>query len=255
MVLIMGVIDIYKDFAYLYDRLIGDIDYSGWADLVEDIFRQNNLKPDLVLDLGCGTGSFCIEMAKRNYDMIGIDISCDMLSCAKTKSQNLGLDNILYLNQNMSDFELYGTVDAIVCLLDSVNYLTSKNDLKRMFRLVKNYLNPGGLFIFDINSEKKLSNTFGNNLFYEVSDNLTYLWQNRYDSKTKICEFEITIFVNEDGNLRRFDEIQYERAYSTKEITDAIKKTGLSFICKYENIKVNKVDKNKDRIFFVCGKR
>jgi cyclopropane fatty-acyl-phospholipid synthase-like methyltransferase len=249
------VIDIYKDFAYLYDRLIGDIDYSKWADRIEDIFKQNNLKPSLVLDLGCGTGSFCIEMAKRNYDMIGIDISSDMLSCAKTKSQNLGLDNILYLNQSMSDFELYGTVDAIVCLLDSVNYLTSKNDLKKMFKLVKNYLNPGGLFIFDINSEKKLSSTFGNNLFYEVSDDMTCLWQNRYDSKKKICEFDITMFVNEDGKYARYDEIQYERAYSIKEITDAIKNTGLSFIGKYENIKVNKVDKNKDRIFFVCGKR
>lgn len=247
------MINIYKDFAYVYDRLIGDIDYSKWADRIEDIFRQNNLKPSLVLDLGCGTGSFCIEMEKRNYDMIGIDISCDMLSCAKMKSQDLGLD-ILYLNQNMSDFELYGTVDAVVCLLDSVNYITSKNDLKKMFRLVKNYLNPGGLFVFDINSEKKLANKFGNNLFYEVSDDLTYLWQNRYDTKKKICEFDITMFVNEDGKYTRYDELQYERAYSVEEISDVIKNSGLLLIGKYENIKVNNVDKNRDRIFFVCKK-
>ncbi len=246
-----GVGLIYNDFAYIYDKLIRDVDYGKWADYIEGIFKRNNIKPSLVLDLGCGTGSFCVEMAKRDYEMIGIDISCDMLACAKSKSIENGLD-ILYLNQNMSNFELYGTVDAIVCLLDSVNYIISKNDLKRMFRLVKNYLNPGGLFIFDVNSENKISKTFGNNIFYEISDDVTYLWKNSYDSKKKICEFDITMFVNEDGLYSRHDELHYERAYSEKELEEALKSSGLKLVNKYNDMKFSSTDKNAERIFFVC---
>ncbi|NLV37499.1 MAG: class I SAM-dependent methyltransferase, partial [Clostridiaceae bacterium] len=149
-----GVIAIYRDFAFLYDRLMWDVDYIGWADYVEGMFERSKVNPRLIADLGCGTGSFCLEMAKRGYEMIGIDQSVEMLNCAKQKTLDAGAD-ILYLNQDMTSFELYGTVDAITCLMDSVNYVTYKNDLKRLFRLVNNYLNPDGLFLFDINSPYK----------------------------------------------------------------------------------------------------
>jgi 2-polyprenyl-3-methyl-5-hydroxy-6-metoxy-1,4-benzoquinol methylase len=141
-----------------------DIDYSQWADYIEQIFRRNGVSPSLAADLGCGTGSFCMEMAKRGYEMIGIDLSAEMLSCARQKALEAGAD-ILYLNQDMTEFELYGTVDAITCLMDSVNYVTYKSDLKRLFRLVNNYLNPGGLFVFDINSPYKIENILGTNVF------------------------------------------------------------------------------------------
>jgi len=111
-----------------------DVNYKKWADYIEEIFKINGVKPSLIADLGCGTGSFCIEMDKRGYDMIGIDLSPDMLDCAKKKSE--GRD-ILYLNQDMSNFELYGTVDAIVCLMDSINYLLYVKDVKRLVKLVR----------------------------------------------------------------------------------------------------------------------
>lgn len=170
----------YSDFAMLYDQLMGDVDYAAWADYIEQIFKVNQVKPSLILDLGCGTGSFCIEMAKRGYDLIGLDLSSDMLSLAKQKSLEADQD-ILFINQDMTRFELYGTVDVIVCLLDSLNYVRNKRDAARMFKLVSNYLNPGGLFIFDINSPYKFENVLASNIFYEIGDNISYIWKNKYD--------------------------------------------------------------------------
>ncbi|NLD49455.1 MAG: class I SAM-dependent methyltransferase, partial [Clostridiaceae bacterium] len=183
----------YSGFAYIYDKLMYDIDYKKWAGYIEDIFKENGIKPSLVLDLGCGTGSFCLEMASRGYDMIGIDSSEDMLGCAAQKSA--GVKNILYLKQDMTNFELYGTVDCIVCLLDSINYVLYKKDLKRLLKLVHNYLNHGGLFIFDINTPYKFENVFMENVYYDISDEITYIWQNNFDKRKRICEFDLTFFI------------------------------------------------------------
>ena len=122
------MIAIYRDFAFYYDRFMRDVNYSQWADYIIKIFKKNKWKPELIADLGCGTGSFCLEMAKRGYEMIGIDISAEMLSCARHKALEAEAD-ILFLNQDMTSFELYGTVDVITCLLDSVNYITYKSNL------------------------------------------------------------------------------------------------------------------------------
>jgi SAM-dependent methyltransferase len=231
-----------------------DVDYKKWADYVENIFSLNGIKPSLVLDLGCGTGNFCIELAKRGYDMIGADISGDMLSCAKEKSLKEDLD-ILYVNQDITDFELYGTVDAIVCLMDTVNYLTDKRGVKKLFKLVSNYLNPGGLFIFDINSEYKFKNLLGDNVYYEVDEEITYIWQNRFDRTKKICEFDLTFFIkNNEEKYERCDETHYERAYSVGDMEQFIKKENMVLLNKYNELTFEKPSKTAQRIFFVCRK-
>jgi SAM-dependent methyltransferase len=244
---------IYTNFAYIYDRLSYDVNYSKWADYIESIIKRKNGKPSLILDLGCGTGNFCIEMSKRGYDMIGLDISVDMLACAKSKAENEG-QNILFLNQDMTDFELYGTVDVIVCLMDSMNYITDKSSIKRLFKLVMNYLNPEGLFVFDINSYYKLEQVLGSNVFYDISNEITYIWQNKFDTKKKISTFDLTFFINDNGMYRRYDEVHSERAYTLSEMQELIGLQGLELLDIYDELNFKKPREKSERIFFVCKK-
>ena len=182
----------YNDFAAVYDKL-QDADYDGFVDYYERIFKKFGKEPKLVLDLACGTGNITIPMAKRGYDMIGLDLSCEMLNIARDKATAEGLD-ILFLNQDMPEMELYGTVDAIVCALDGLNYITDPEDLKQVFKLVKNYLNPDGIMIFDINSEYKLREILGGNTFVNEEQGVYYVWQSEFDEESGICDFELNFF-------------------------------------------------------------
>lgn len=244
---------IYGDFALYYDRLMKDVDYSLWADYVTAIFKRHGCEPKLIADLGCGTGSFCLEMAKRGYDMTGIDISADMLSIAKQKADSAGAD-ILFLDQDMTSFELYGTMGAITCLVDSINYITYKNDMKRMFRLVNNYLDPGGLFVFDVNSPYKFEKILSSNVFCETGD-ISYIWQNSFDRRSGLCRFDLTFFVKEGEYYRRFDETHYERSYGTDELARMLRAAGLTVLGIYEAFGFKNPGPKAERILFVCRKQ
>lgn len=185
--------------------------------------------------------------------MIGIDLSAEMLSCARQKSLAADAD-ILFLNQDMTDFELYGTVDAITCLMDSVNYVTYKNDLKRLFRLADNYLNPGGLFVFDVNSPYKFENILSKNVFYETGEQVSYIWQNYYDKTRKLCQFDLTFFVKEGELYRRFDEVHNERAYEMEELSEMLMDAGFEECSVYGEFTFKKPSPKCERLFFVCKK-
>jgi len=244
----------YEGFAEVYDRLTRDIEYGKWADYLESVFLKFGDKPRLVLELACGTGSLAIEMAKRGYDMIGLDISCDMLSIAKEKSLSRGLD-ILFINQDMRSFELYGTVDAVICMLDSMNYITDRTDLERVFGLVRMYLNPGGLFIFDINSEYKLSGILGQNTFYELDDDISWIWHNTYDPSRRLSTFELTFFRKTGNGLyARFDETHIERAWSDEEIADALEKASMELLGRFGNLSFSPPSPEEERIFYIARK-
>lgn len=244
----------YSDFAYIYDRLMKDIDYSKLADYIEVLLSEySGIKPNLLLDLACGTGNLTLEFARRGYDMIGIDMSPDMLNCALEKSFELQVSP-LWVCQDMRCFELYGTVDAILCTMDSLNYITDFGDLKSIFRLVKNYLNPGGVFIFDMNTPYKFKNVLSNNLFYEIYDDITYLWQNSYDADTRICTFDLTFFVKESGNLyKRLEEGQQQKAWDLCEIEAALDESGLTAIKILEAYTQNAPSEKTERCFFIAG--
>lgn len=238
----------YTDFAYIYDKLI-DQDYEKWADYIEEIFKINGKKPGLVLDLGCGTGSITNILAKRGYDMIGVDLSPDMLNVAREKAAEEGLD-VLYLCQDIREFELYGTVDAIICTLDVLNYITEPNELEHVFELVKNYLNPDGIFIFDINTEYKLKNILGNNTFINEENGIFYTWENEYVEK--ISNQYLTFFAEtKDGLYERFDETHVQRAYTTHEIRDKLLKNQLTFEAEYKLFTFEKPDCNCEKLVIV----
>lgn len=239
----------YNDFAYVYDRLINDVDYKEWADYYFKIFQRYGLSPNLGLDLGCGTGNLTVELANRGIEMTGVDLSEDMLMVAREKSEG---KDILYLNQDMTEFELYGTVDFIVSSLDCVNYITDKRDLLKVMKLVNNYLEPGGLFIFDINTRYKLENVIGDKSFILEDDDCFCSWQNEYDKKRKLSDFYLTFFMKNGENYTRFDEHHTERAYDIEEINALIESSGMRLLKVYHNLSFENPKKNSERVFFVA---
>ena len=154
----------YESFASVYDLFMNDVDYDGWTDYIEEIWKKFDLTPGLVCELGCGTGNITLRLAERGYDMIAVDLSAEMLSEAEKKAEEKNI-NALFLMQDMREFELYGTVSSVLCLCDSLNYITEDEDMQDVFDLVNNYLDPGGLFIFDLNTEYKFREIYGQNTF------------------------------------------------------------------------------------------
>ncbi len=240
------------DFSAVYDKL-QDADYKSIAEYYKEAFRRFGKETELVLDLGCGTGSITLELADAGYDMIGVDLSWEMLDIARSKAEEKGKD-ILFLNQDMTDFELYGTVDAIVSTLDSVNYITEEGGVLQMMKLCKNYLNPGGIFIFDINSEYKLKEVLGCNTFVYDEEDVFYVWQNYYDEESEICDFELNFFVKDGENYKRFDEYQSEKVYKEKELREYAKSAGLEVLGVFDGYSFNEADENTERLVFVLKK-
>ncbi len=241
----------YGGFAHLYDRLMTDVPYGEWADYYHRIFRRFGCASRLGLDLGCGTGSLTMELARRGTDMIGVDLSGEMLDVASKRAAKNGLD-ILYINQDMAEFELYGTVDFIVSSLDCVNYIVNKNRLKKVFRLANNYLDPGGLLIFDINTEYKLSSILGSNVFVSDGEDVFYSWQNFYDKKSRLCDFYLTFFERDGDVYHRFDEVHTERAYSVEELSSMLRNAGLKLEGVFHDRTFGRPRENSERLFFVA---
>lgn len=241
----------YADFAYLYDMLTEDVEYEKRADYLELLFKKFMPdKPSLIADIGCGTGTMCSLLSDRGYDMIGIDSSDSMLNVAREKSEG---KNILYLLQDMTEFELYGTVDVCLSLLDSVNYLTEDGDFDKLIKLVKNYLNPGGLFIFDINTPYKFKNILADNIYTYENDNVFYTWENDFDGE--ICEFYLNFFVDDNnGKYTRITEQHYERCYEIDCLKEIIEENKMSVLAVFGDMTENMYKNNDERVFFVVKK-
>ena len=211
----------YTGFAEVYDVFQDNVPYEEWCSYVTGLLKEYQVMDGLVLDLGCGTGSLTGLMARSGYDMIGIDNSGEMLQIAMNKRNASGLD-ILYLLQDMRGFELYGTVKAVISICDSMNYIMEYQELVEVFRLVNNYLDPKGVFIFDLNTEYKYRELLADNTFAEDREESSFIWNNFYDEEDKVNEYDLTLFVKEGELYRKFEETHYQRAYSLEEIKQAI---------------------------------
>ncbi len=227
----------YNAIASVYDSINAEIDYSAWADFLEECFKRFlDKRPEIVLDLACGTGSMTFELHSRGYDMIGADISEDMLNKAYDKAYDNNITNILFIKQDMRELELYGTVGAICSCLDSVNYLTSRSDLEKCFSQAHNYLDPDGLFIFDVNTPYKFEKTYGYNHYtFEIKDfegrEAFCAWQNDYDEDTKLCKFYLSVFTEtDDGKYERNDEEQTERCFTREELSESLERCGFEIV-------------------------
>lgn len=241
----------YADFAYIYDSLMKkDINYEHIADYIENIFTLYEVNPDLICDLACGSGNVTIPLAKRGYSMTGLDISPDMLDVAASKSEDL---DILWLNQDMTKPDLYGTMDALLCLIDGINYILLPESLIFMFsRIRKCFMNPGAPFIFDISTRYKLSHVLGDNNFIFPGNDIFYTWQNRYTEKFAVSDMWLNFFVKTKNGWRRFDERHTQRGWSIRELTSALKRAGFINIDTYDFLTFDPPKADSQRVLFVC---
>ena len=230
--------DSYRTFASVYDLFMDNVPYDDWCDLYSNILKEHGITDGILLDLGCGTGAMTRRFAKRGFDMIGVDASAEMLDMAREadadeKSSTSGNTeaeekSILYLQQDMRAFELYGTVAAVVSVCDSMNYILEEEDLLQVFKLVNNYLDPGGLFVFDMTTSYQYETVLGENSFCESRDEAAFLWENDFDPESRINEYDLTLFVREeDERYTRFVETHYQRAWDPDEVIQLLEEAGL----------------------------
>lgn len=235
--------DVYHGFAEVYDELMDNVPYEQWCRRLHDLIEKYGVSEperdaqdklaserNLVLDLGCGTGILTEMMYRKGYDMIGVDLSEDMLNIAMEK-RSVSQDRILYLHQDMRRLELYSTVGTVYSVCDSLNYILDEEELTEVFRLVNNYLYPGGIFIFDFNTVYKYREVIGNSTIAENREDCSFIWENYYDSEREINEYDLTIFVKRKGELfKRFTETHFQRGYSAEQMKALVERAGMKIL-------------------------
>ncbi len=249
----------YTGFARVYDIFMDNVPYEEWGTYLDSLLKEYGAEGGLVLDLGCGTGSMTEILAEYGYDMIGVDNSEEMLEIALDKKIRSGHD-ILYLLQDMREFELYGTVRAVVSVCDSVNYITEPEELLTVFRLVNNYLDPGGVFIFDFNTEYKYREILGEQTIAEDRGECSFIWDNCYYGEERINEYDLTLFIR-DGEAssqgeelyRKYQETHYQRSYTLDEIENLVRRSGLRFLAAYDAFTQNAPGEKSERICVIAG--
>ena len=210
---------------------------------------------NLVVDLGCGTGTLTNLMYKKGYDMIGIDSSPAMLEIAQAKRDDKGYE-ILYINQDMRDLDLYSTVGTVYSVCDSVNYLLKDEEVERTFKLIENFLYPGGLFMFDFNTVYKYEKVLGDTTIAENREDCAFIWENFYDDETHINEYDLSIFIEQDepGIFKRFTENHFQRGYTLGQMHVFLQKAGLKAVLVRDSDTKEEPSYDSQRIFIVARK-
>ena len=245
----------YGFLAGCYDRLTYDVDYSAWADYIEKHFSRTPLPGRTVLDLACGTGSLTRELALRGYEMIGADQSPEMLAEAAEKNRGIAPVEPIFLCQSMEKLDLYGTIDACVCCLDSVNYVTDPKKLQRAFERVHLFLMPGGLFLFDVNSPEKLEGLDGQ-VFLDETEDTYCVWRAEFSRRSRVCSYFMDIFRLDraTGQWDRGEELHRERAYTPTELTGLLERAGFQEVKAFGELKMRPPRAGEQRIFFTARK-
>ena len=244
----------YCNFAEYYDLLTEDIDYNNQAKYLTDIFRENGVSGGILLDLACGTASLSIPLAKSGFDVIAVDESEEMLSVAKSKLDESDNLNVMLLCQSMQDLDLYGTIDAAVCMLDSLNHLDSFEDIKLAVSKVSLFMNVGGIFIFDMNTPYKHKEILGDNTFVIEEDNVFCVWQNEYEEFENTVYMTLDFFEKKDENYSRTTQYITEKAYDIDKTAKMLIATGFEVITIYDDMSKNPLNEESERAVFVTRK-
>lgn len=241
----------YSGFAEVYDLFMDNVPYRAWSSYLIQILKYYGITEGILLDLGCGTGKMTRLLAEAGYDMIGLDSSEEMLAIA-IEQEDEG-SGILYLNQDMRKFELYGTVRAVISVCDSINYIADEAELLAVFELVSNYLDPGGIFIFDLNTLYKYREVLGERTICENRTDGSFIWENHYDEETQINEYDMTFFIREeDGRYQRYQETHYQRGYEAETIRKLIEASGLEFLACFGENSYEPPKESAERIYFIA---
>ncbi len=240
----------YSSFASVYDSLTFNVDYKKRAEYITEILKQNNINDGLLLDLACGTGSLSVELSKKGYEVIATDASADMLMEAQNKAFSEGL-NIMFLCQKMQETDLYGTVGAIICSLDSINHLESIDEVQKTFGVLKNFIDFGGIMIFDVNTLYKHRRVLGNNTFVYDEKNVYCVWQNRLFDDEKTVGINLDFFVKNGSSYQRFNENFKEIAFSDRELTEAVESAGFKVLNRFADLKFDAPKEDTERVYYV----
>ena len=244
----------YNSFASVYDELTKNVDYKGRALYIKEILKQYNIKDGLLLDLACGTGTLSIELSKLGFEVIGTDASYDMLSEAQNKAAEQG-ENIMFLCQRMEETDLYGSVRAIVCALDSINHITDYETVKKTFKVLKNFLDTDGIIIFDANTVYKHQKVLGNNIFIYDEKNVYCTWRNTLSDDEKTVNINLDFFVKDGNNYFRCGESFKEKAYTDEELTFAVEDAGFTVISRFAESTFNLPIDETERVTYIVGRR
>ncbi len=245
----------YDNFSYVYDYFMDNIPYDKWVKNILKIFKDNSFNPKTIVDLGCGTGTIALNLAKKGFDVTGIDLSKHMISVANEKINKNVKDNISFKVGNIINFNLDENVDCMISTCDSFNYILNDSDLLKSFKNVNKYLNDNGMFIFDMNTEYYFKETLGECEYSDVALDSAYIIQNFYDETKKINTYELNLFIqNENGTYDRNLEIHEEKARNVKDVTTLLQKANLKCINILDTDTLNTSDELSNRIYFVCKK-
>lgn len=244
----------YNSLSACYDDMTRDVNYPVWADYLETLFAREKKPVHTVLDLACGTGTMSFLLAERDYEVIGVDFSPEMLAQTFEKELSEGKERPIFLCQSMDELDLYGTVDACVCLLDSVNHVTDPDTLQKAFQRVRLFLEPGGLFVFDVHTPEHLEGLDGG-IFMDETKDAYCVWRTDYDPQERICTYAMDVFHREEDDLWfRDGEVHEEYAYTLAELTRYLEEAGFVDIRQYGNLKLTEPAGGEDRVFFTARK-
>lgn len=242
----------YTGFAQVYDLFMDNVPYVQWSEYLISLLKSYGVEDGLVLDLGCGTGKMTRLLSDAGYDMIGVDSSEEMLEIATEAEQ----EEILYLCQDMREFELYGTVAAVVSVCDSMNYILEEEELLTVFRLVNNYLDPGGVFIFDLNTLYKYRELLGEQTICENREDASFIWENIYDEEEQINEYDLTLFVQEESGLyQKFEETHFQRGYELLTIRRLLEAAGMEYVTAYDAFTREEPGEDSERIYVIAREK
>ena len=255
--------DIYGSFACVYDKFMDNVPYKEWGKYLKSLLEEQGISDGLVLELGCGTGSLTEILADAGYDMIGIDNSYEMLEVANEKKLDTGHESILYLMQDMREFELFGTVNAIVCVCDSINYLTELSDITHVFRLANNYLESKGIFICDFKTRHYFKDVVADSTIAEDRDDVSFSWDNYYDTETDINELALSLFLPEYPEsgiepddecplYRKYQEFHYQRGLTLDDMRTCVADSGMELVAMYDAFTWLPATDSSERVYVVA---